>query len=144
MIDSFDINQKVNFSTHIHGHTLNLVLTKSNYKNISNAHTTDDHFSVSFTINLSAPRSHFYGTVSFHKYHKIDKKMKTALLVSELINNLAKEADTLYKQYHSTLLTLIDKHAPPHTKQAKAKYIPGWVNKTVIVVKETKHLLESI
>ena len=63
------------------------------------------------------------------------------LLASELINNPAKEPDTLYKQYHTTL---IDKHTPLHTKHTKAKYIPGWVNDTVIVAKETKRLFERI
>ena len=62
--------------------------------------------------------------------------MKIYLLASELI----KEANTLYKQYHTTLSTLIDKHAPPHNKHTKAKYIQVWVNKTVIVAKETKRI----
>ena len=47
LIDSFDLIQKVNFPTHIHGHTLDLVLTKSNNDNISIVYTTDafsDHF----------------------------------------------------------------------------------------------------
>ena len=70
--------------------------------------------------------------------------MKADLLASELINNPSKEPDTLYKQYHSTLSTLIDKHAPVHTKHTKAKYIPGWVNDTVIAAKETKRLFERI
>ena len=70
--------------------------------------------------------------------------MKTDLLASELLNNPSKEADTLYKQYHITLSTLIDKYAPPHTKNTKAKYIPGWVNETVIAAKETKRLFERI
>ena len=43
-------------------------------------------------------------------------KLKTDLLTSELLNNPSKEADTLYEQYHTTLSTLIDKYAPPHTK----------------------------
>ena len=63
---------------------------------------------------------------------------------TELINNPSKEPDTLYKQYHTTLSTLIDKHAPIHTKHTKAKYIPGWVNDTVIAAKETKSLFERI
>ena len=53
LINSFDLIQKVNFSTHIHGHTLDQVLTKSNNDNISNVHTTDafsDHLSVSLLI----------------------------------------------------------------------------------------------
>ena len=67
LIDSFDLIQKVSFPTHIHGHTLDQVLTKSNNDNISNAHTTDvfsDHFSVSFTLNFSTPRSQNNDTVS--------------------------------------------------------------------------------
>ena len=147
-IDSFDLTQKVNFPTHIHGHTLDQVLTKSNNDYISNVHTTDafsDHFSISFTLNLSTPTTQTKATVTFRKYHKIDKdKLKTDLLASELLNNPSKEADTLYEQYHTTLSTLIDKYAPPHTKNTKAKYIPGWVNETVIAAKETKHLFERI
>ena len=148
LTDSFDLTQKVNFPTHIHGHTLDQVLTKSNNDYISNVHTTDafsDHFSISFTLNLSTPTTQTKATVTFRKYHKIDKdKLKTDLLASELLNNPSKEADTLYEQYHTTLSTLIDKYAPPHTKNTKAKYIPGWVNETVIVAKETKRLFERI
>ena len=70
--------------------------------------------------------------------------MKADLLASELIKNLSKEPDTLYKQYHTTLSTLIDKHAPLHTEHTKTKYIPGWVNETVIVAKRTKDLCERI
>ena len=148
LINSFDFIHKVNFPTHIHGHTLNQVLTKSNNDNISNVHITDafsDHLSISFTLNFLNPRSQNNATVSFRKYHKIDKeKMKADLLASELINNPSKEPDTLYKQYHSTLSTLIDKHAPLHTENTKAKYIPRWVNDTVIAAKETKRLFERI
>ena len=148
MINSFDLIQKVNFPTHIHGHTLDQVLTKSNNDNISNVHTTDgfsDHLSVSFTLNFLTLRFQNNATVSFRKYHKIDKeKMKADLLASELINNPSKEPDTLCKQYHYSLSTLIDKHAPLHTKHTKAKYIPGWVNDTVIAARETKRLFERI
>ena len=120
LIDSFDLIQKVSFPNHIHGHTLDLVLTKSNNDNISDVHTTDafsDHVSISFTLNLSSPRSQTNATVTVRKNHKIDKeKMKTDIFASELFNNLSKEAFTLYKHYHPTLSTQIDKHAPPHTK----------------------------
>ena len=148
LIDSFDLTEKVNFPTHIYAHTLDLLLTKSNNDHISNVHTTDafsDHFSISCTLHLPTPRSQISATVSFHKYHKINKKqMKTDLIASDLINNPSKDADTLYKQYHTTLTTLIDKHAPLHTKHTKAKYFPGWVNVVVIATNETKRLFERI
>ena len=55
--------------------------------------------------NFLTPRTQNNATVSFRKYHKIDKeKMKADLLASELINNPSKEPDTLCKQYHTTLL----------------------------------------
>ena len=70
--------------------------------------------------------------------------MKTDLISSDLISNPSNKGDILYKQYHTTLATLIDKQAPLHTKHSKAKYIPGWVNKAVIVAKETERLFERI
>ena len=70
--------------------------------------------------------------------------MKIDLIASDRINNLSKDADTLYEQYYTTLTTLIDKHTPLHTKHTKAKYIPGWANKAVIMAKETKRLFERI
>ena len=148
LIDSFDLTQEVNFPTHIYGHTLDLLLTKSNNDHILNVHTTDafsDHFSITCTLHLPTPRSQISATVSFRKYHKINKeKIKTDLIASDLISNPCNNADTLYKQYHTTLTTLIDKYAPLHTKHTKTKYIPGWVNEAVIAAKETKHLFERI
>ena len=97
--DSFDLTQKVNFPTHIHGHTLHKVLTKSNNDYISIVHTSDaffDHFSISFILDLSTPIPQTKATLTFCKYHKIDKdKLKTDLLASELLNNPSKEDDSL-------------------------------------------------
>ena len=81
LIDSFDLTQKVNFPTHIYGHTLDLLLTKSNNDHILNVHATDafsDHFSITCTLHLPTPRSQINATVSFRNYHKInEEKMKT-------------------------------------------------------------------
>ena len=70
--------------------------------------------------------------------------MKIDIFGSELLLSPCKEANALYNQYHLTLSGLIDKHAPPHTKHVTEKYIPGQVNESVIVAKETKHLFECI
>ena len=94
-------------------------------------------FSITCTLHLPTPRSQINATASFRNYHKINKeKMKTDLIFSDLISNPSNDADTLYKQYHTTLTTLIDKHAPLHTKHTTAKYIPGWVNNAVIVARD--------
>ena len=92
LIESFDLNQKVSFPTHVHRHTLNLLLIKSNNDSISYAHTSDA-FSSSFTLNLTTPRSQTNATVIFCKYHGIDKEnMKTDLLASEFLTSPHMEA----------------------------------------------------
>ena len=70
--------------------------------------------------------------------------MRKDLLSSELIVDPKNNSDALYSQYHSTLTTLIDKHAPSVTKHVRSKYIPGWVNDSVIAAKETKRLFERL
>ena len=96
------------------------------------------------TLHLPTPRSQINATVSFRNYHKINKeKMKTDFISSDLISNPSNDADTLYKQYHTTSTTLIDKHAPLHTKHTKAKYIPGWVNDAVIATKRPSVYLKG-
>ena len=78
--------------------------------------------------------------INSHRIYK--EKMKSDLLASELLTNPHK--DVLYSQYHSTLSSLIDKRGPSHTKHVKAQYIARWVNESVIVAKEIKHLYEHI
>ena len=70
--------------------------------------------------------------------------MRKDLLSSELIVDPKNNSDALYSQYHSTLTTLIDKHAPSITKHVRSKYIPRWVNDSVIAAKETKRLFERL
>ena len=56
LLGSFDLLQKVNFPTHILGHTIDLVLTKSRNDNISHVHVTEafsDHFSITFKVNIT-------------------------------------------------------------------------------------------
>ena len=56
LLGSFDLLQKVNFPTHILGHTIDLVLTKSRNDNISHVHATEafsDHLSITFKVNIT-------------------------------------------------------------------------------------------
>ena len=125
-----------------------IVLTKSNNDNISHVHATEafsDHFSITFKVNITPQRRISGDTVTFRKYHKINMEaMRKDLLSSELIVDPKNNSDALYSQDHSTLTTLIDKHAPFITKHVRSKYIPGWVNDSVIAAKETKCLFERL
>ena len=71
LIESFYIIEKVKFSIHIHGHTLDLVLLKSNNDNISYVHTTD---AFSVQLNLTTPKSLTDATVTFLNTIELTKK----------------------------------------------------------------------
>ena len=71
LIEAFDLMQEVNFPTYIHGHTADLVypcpimiITR-----ISTSDVFSDHFSISFTLILTTPRSQTDATVIFRKNH---------------------------------------------------------------------------
>ena len=136
LIEAFNLIQKVSFPTHIHGHTLNLVLTLSNNDNISYVHTTDAIFLTTF--QLVSPQISQYLVpklmllLPFVNTTELTKEKLKPDHASELLPNPHKEANTLYSQYHSTLSSLFDKHATSHTKYVKAQHIIQWVNKKVI------------
>ena len=58
ILKCFNLKQHVNFSTHVHGHWLDLLITKSSCDHVKSVFPADgisDHFSVVSEINLSAP-----------------------------------------------------------------------------------------
>ena len=70
LLGSFDLLQKVNFPNHILGHTIDLVLTKSRNDNISHVHAAEafsDHFSITFKVNITPPKTNLWGHRHFQK-----------------------------------------------------------------------------
>ena len=127
LIESFDLNQNINFPTHIHGHTLDLVLTKSNNDNISNVHTTDafSHlFSISFTLNLSIPRTQINANVTFLKYHKIgrEKVKKIWSLLAKLLP-LINPPQLLAERFVEFFTEKIEKIRSTYTTSVNSQHI---------------------
>jgi hypothetical protein len=56
--------------------------------------------------------------IRYRAVHTINiSKLKADLLLSNLFTNPAKNAHSLYHQYHTTVSHLLDKHAPVKTKK---------------------------
>ena len=121
ILKCFNLQQHVNFSTHVHGHWLDLLITKSScdhVKSVFPAHGISDHFAVVSEINLSAPVTP-RKTITFRKTTKICMaSFKTDILDSSLINNPKNELHSLCVQYTSVLTSLFDKHASLQTKKS--------------------------
>ena len=116
----FNLKQHINFSTHVHGHWLHLLITKSSCDHVKSGFPADgisDHFAVVLEINLSAPVSP-RKTITFRKTTNICMTSSGAdILDSSLIKNPKNELHDLCDQYTSVLTSLFDKHALLQSKK---------------------------
>ena len=124
ILTCLNLKQHVNFSTHVHGHWLDLLITKSSCDHVKSVFPADGishHFAVVSEINLSAPLRP-RKTITFRKTTNICMtSFRADILDSSLIKNSKNELHDLCDQYTSVLTSLLDKHAPLQTKKVVEK-----------------------
>ena len=124
ILKCFNLKQHVNFSTHVHGHWLDLLITKSSCDHVKSVFPADgisDHFAVVSESNPSAPVRP-RKTITFKKTTNICMtSFRADILDASLINNPKNELHDLCDQYTSVLTSLLDKHAPLQTKKIVEK-----------------------
>ena len=115
----FALKQHVNFPTHVHGHWLDLIITKriSNpIKSVFSAAGISDHLAVISEIDCCKTKWN-KEKMSFRKINKIDyESFHSDILSSDLIKKPEKDLSALCQQYDSVLSSVLDKHAPVSTK----------------------------
>ena len=116
ILEFFDLNQHVNFPTHIHGHSLDVMIfsNRCNVLSVSPSDAISDHFSVVADLKISTDHSHTVPqTITYSKLKAINTEaFKADINNSYLIKNPKSNATELAQQYDSVLSTLIDFHAP--------------------------------
>ena len=119
ILTCFDLKQHVNFPTHVHGHWLDLLITKriSNcIKSVFSAAGISDHIAVISEIDCCKTKRN-KEKISFRKINKIDyESFHSDILSSDLIKKPEKDLSALCQQYDSVLSSILDKHAPVSTK----------------------------
>ena len=130
MLDSCDFTQHINFPTHIHGHTLDLLITPTNFNGLSLIKSSEcfsDHFCITAQLEMLPSITHTHKTISFRRYHKIDMDtLKYDLKNTEFVQSPACNVEDLFEQYNKSLSSVLDKHAPIVTKSLK-KPAPIWI-----------------
>ena len=130
VIDACCLTQYIEFPTHLHGHTLDLLLAPTEFSAISEVHGScfiSDHKIISCLVDFPSVANHHDKVVTFHQYHKINvDRLKEDPAASAFVANLSDDIDTLYEQYVYSLLDLLDIHAPLKTRRL-AKPAPGWI-----------------
>ena len=130
LLFSLDLHQHVSGPTHIHGHTLDLVLTRSSEELVKTVMlcqpVLSDHKPIILTCSVdrpSAPKK----LVRCRKLKDIDiDKFKSDVQHSNLITSPASDVTTLVNQYNDTLCDILDKHAPVTEKVVTLRPHSPW------------------
>ena len=144
ILESFDLEQHVNFPTHIHGHWLDLLITRTSCPAVRSVLVCDglsDHFLV--LSELEFPRSKCVKKkISFKRINKIDlDNLKNDILNSDLKTKPEKE---LPQQYDTILQTILNKHAPLLTKTVSERPPTPWMTQEILKAKVRRRRLERV
>ena len=148
ILEHFDLNQHVKFPTHIHGHSLDVMIFSKgcDVLSVSPSDAISDHFSVIADLKIPTDHSHTVSqTITYRKLKAINMEaFKADITNSDLIKNPKSNATELAQQYDSVLSTLIDFHAPLVTKKISTKPPNRWMTPTILASKRHRRYLERV
>ena len=120
VIDSCCLTQYIDFSTHLHGHTLDLLMASkfSAISDVKGSSFISDHKIISCVVDFPSSDTPMQKVATFRQYHKLDiDKFRSDLLSIPFVSSPSDDIDLLHEQYMSGLSGLLDIHAPVKTKQ---------------------------
>ena len=116
LLDTSNVAQNVNQSTHLHGHTLDLILSPSDSSFVSNVtvgNLVSDHALVKCYLDFACAALPTVHSISYRRYHKINmQSFCEDLANTSFITSPASMAIDLYYQYISDLGGVLGRHAP--------------------------------
>ena len=146
ILDSCNITQHVHSATHLHGHTLDLILT-SDSSLVSNVVVSDyisDHAMIKCQVETSITPNSQANRVTYRRYHKINMDtLRNDLSNCSFVACPGDTAEKLYDQYTNDLSNLLDKHAPEVTC-CLAKEPAKWLSDTYKNAKSIRRQFERI
>ncbi len=133
-------------ATHNHGHTLDLVMTRSDEPCVDNVsvhqETLSDHFPVHFQLPSGKPPPG-KRVISYRKYSQINKEsFQSDILQSALTTATSDSVDGLIAQYNKVLTELVNKHAPAKSHTITDRPRPAWYNSEIQVAKRERRIAE--
>ena len=128
LLSSYDLKQHVSTATHSRGHTLDLVITRTDDTVIHSVTThhdlPSDHCAVACSLLVKRPAP-LRQEVSFRRLRKLDvEEFKADIADTDLLLNIS--PPSLAQDYDSTLRRLLDKHAPSIVKVVTVRPQAPW------------------
>src|SRR6266536_1455132 len=148
LLQTFDLSQHVKFQTHTHGHTLDLLITRSDSTLISSVDWIipflSDHFAILSTLSVPLATRPAFITKTFRSINKIDlSKFRSDLIVSDIFSDPKTTLSTLTTQILTTLSTLLDKHAPIRTISCPDRPTKPFITLAICSAKKLRSKLKT-
>jgi len=146
-LDTHDLMQHVAEPTHISGHTLDLVMTRSSSNIVVSVCVKSflsDHAAVHCELQGQKPRNP-RTKLTYRKFKGVDKTaFANDIKNSRLITNPAESLCDLTDQYFSVLVGILDQHAPKKTRTITLKPSVPWINDEIMTEKKKRRQLERV
>ena len=146
IIDSYGLVQHVTAPTHQQGHTLDVVVTRSDclVADIQiEPPILSDHSYITFSVDLQMSRGQNAGTVCRRQWRHFDQdEFSEDLCQSDLLCNPPTDVVNLVTCYNDTLLSLLDKHAPFADIKRRAHENAPWYDRRCEQVRTDTRRLE--
>ena len=150
LLESLCCTQLVDFCTHIHGHTLDLLIRRQSDDNIvigkPQVHSSliSDHIPVMCYLNSSKPRLPVK-EVSFRRLSAVNTELlRKDLTESRLCDGSPSDVTELAMLYDTTLNDILDKHAPKATRTFVLRPKAPWLTDSILEEKRKKRKAEKI
>ncbi len=144
ILDTFELKQHVQESTHREGNTLDLIISNMDSSVLS--HRTDfmlsDHCNILFDLNMSKP-PRIKKNITYRNTKLIDiNDFKMDIRNSVARININDSLDNLVDSYQRNLLEVLDKHAPKQTKLVTIREKTPWTTEEIRPHKQELRRLE--
>ena len=149
LLKSCDLQQHVMSSTHKSGHTLDLVLSRTNDDLVLSTEAEDhgfpDHYPVCSTLNLSKPPLSV-NRVTYRSFRKIPCDVMEAAIKESRLGNVTSDISLqeLTEVYDSELRKIADQLAPVKTRFITQRPKADWYNDTIRLAKQKRRQAERL
>lgn len=137
------MKQLVGSETHVAGHTIDLVITRSSDSMVKSVAITDlvsDHYAVHCCLDLRKPKRE--NKLITYRKSIVSAQLRQDRQMSPLIADPATSLGTLTEQYDVVLGALLNKHAPVRTSQIAVKPVVPWYAEDIANAKQKRRQLE--
>ena len=140
LLDEHSLKQLVTSPTHENGHTLDLVMMRTDQSEF-NFSVDDvclsDHFMISFEVPISKPK-----TEKIHITSRNLKKIDLELFKTSLKSSLNESVVNSVTAFNNCLARTLDTFAPLRKKVISIRPFSPWINDAVKTIKQKKRQAE--